>query len=76
MRRVAKKNGKILLLEHGVSNNKFIRKLQRWRERKHYEQLGCSLLRDHEELVKKAGLKIINCERRFFEIFYLIEARR
>jgi len=75
MRRVCRKNGKILLLEHGISNNSFIRRLQERREKKHYEQSGCSLLRDHTGLVRKAGLKIVKVERIFFGIFYLIEAR-
>ena len=75
MKRVCKKNGRILLLEHGISNNKFVEKLQKRREEKHYKQLGCSLLRNHEELVRKVGLKIIKLERKFFGIFYLIEAR-
>ncbi|MEK6889201.1 MAG: methyltransferase domain-containing protein [Nanoarchaeota archaeon] len=75
MKRVVKKNGKILLLEHGESNNKFIRKLQGFSRESHYEKSGCNLLRNHEELVRKAGLKIVKIERKFFGIFYLIEAR-
>ncbi|MEK6893676.1 MAG: methyltransferase domain-containing protein [Nanoarchaeota archaeon] len=75
MKRVCKKNGKILLLEHGMSNNKFIMKLQEEREEKHYSKIGCSLLRNSEELVKKAGLKIIKCERKVFGIIYIIIAK-
>lgn len=72
MKRVCKKNGKILLLEHGISNRTFIAKLQRKREFKHYEKIGCSLLRNHEELTRKAGLKIIRIERKLFGIIYMI----
>src|SRR3989338_216833 len=56
MKRVCRKNGRILMLEHGISNNWFVRKLQKWRERKHCERLGCNLKRNPEELVHKAGL--------------------
>ncbi|MDP3882418.1 MAG: methyltransferase domain-containing protein [Nanoarchaeota archaeon] len=74
MKRVCRKNGKILLLEHGISSNNIIRKLQKRRERTHYEKLACHLMRDPKELAKKAGLKILSCKRKFFGIFYLIEA--
>lgn len=75
MKRVVKKNGVILLLEHGISNRKFIRKMQKRKEEKHYKNLGCTLLRNHEEIVKKAGLRIVNIERKFFGIFYVIIAK-
>ncbi len=75
MKHVCKKNGRILLLEHGISSNALIRKMQAWREEKHYEAFACNLMRNPEELVKKAGLEIVKVERKFFGIFYLIEAR-
>lgn len=75
MKSAVKKSGIILLLEHGISNRKFIRKMQERKEKKHYKKLGCTLLRNHEELVKKAGLRIVNIERKFFGIFYLIIAK-
>ena len=74
MKRVCKKNGKIILLEHGMSSNRFFSKMQYWREKKHYDGFRCSLIRNHEELVKKAGLKIESIEKRFFGIFYAIIA--
>ncbi len=75
MKRVCKKTGKILLLEHGISNREFVRRLQEKREKKHYQKNGCSLLRSHEELVRKAGLKIEKAERKMLGIIYLISAR-
>lgn len=75
MKRTCKKNGKILILEHGISNRTFIANLQRKREFKHYQKIGCSLLRNHEESAKNAGLKIVRIERKLFGIIYVIVAR-
>ncbi|MEK6898814.1 MAG: methyltransferase domain-containing protein [Nanoarchaeota archaeon] len=64
MRRVCKKDGKILLLEHGISDNPLIRKWQNWREEPHYEKMGCHLTRNPSEIVRKAELNIEK-ERRY-----------
>jgi len=74
MKRVCRKSGRILLLEHGASNSKFVRRLQARRESKQYSLIGCHLMRNPEELVGKAGFKIASCERKFSGIFYIIEA--
>lgn len=75
MKRVCKKNGKILLLEHGISNNRLFSRFQHWREERHHERFVCSLIRNHEDLVKKAGLKIEKIERYFLGVFYVVIAR-
>lgn len=75
MKRVCKKGGTILLLEHGRSNHQFVERLQRWREEKHYRQLGCHLLREPLELARKAGLKIVEEKRVFFGIFSVVRAK-
>lgn len=75
MRRVCKKEGQILLLEHGRSSNPWIQRLQRWREEPHYRSIGCHLLRDHGVLVRKAGLRIVESKQAFFGVFYLIRVR-
>ena len=76
MKRVCKPQGMILLLEHGVSNQRWVRELQERGEKNHYEKLGCSLLREHEALVKKAGLKIVKVDRKLFGTVYIIIAGR
>ncbi len=76
MKRVCKKGGQILLLEHGRSSQGFIERLQRWRAEKHYAQLGCHLLREPLELVRKAGLEIVEEKRELFGIFSVIRARK
>ncbi len=76
MKRVCKKDGIIMLLEHGISNNNLIRKLQFIREERHYKMQGCYLTRNPEELARRAGLAVENCERSFFGVFYLIKAKQ
>lgn len=75
MSRVCKKDGRIFLLDHGESSNHVVRRLQSWQRKKHYSRIGCDLLRNHEELARKAGLKISKIERKVFGIIYMIEAK-
>ena len=76
MKRVLKDNGNIILIEHGLSNNKTIQTIQNKREEKHKNELGCSLIRDYTEIIVKSKLKIISMKRKFFEIFYLIKVKK
>ena len=75
MKRVCKKNGEIILLDHGASDNRLVRLFQNWAKKRHYERVGCNLLRNHFDLVRKAGLKVVEKKRGFFGIIYLIRAR-
>lgn len=63
MQRVCKKDGYILLLEHGISSNSMIRRWQNWREEPHYQRIGCHLTRDPLKIVKKSRLKIDTFKR-------------
>lgn len=64
MARVCKDKGLILLLEHGISSNPFLARLQRLREKSHFEKLCCNQTRDINRLVRDSSLGIIY-ERRY-----------
>lgn len=77
MSRVCKKDGKILLLEHGPSNWKIIAALQKllvgdWHVRKY----GCHWDREPDQFVEQAGLSIRSHRRQFFGILHAIEAMK
>lgn len=76
LKKTLKDNGKIILLEHGLSDNETIRKLQYWREPKHYKLAGCTLLRNYLPMLKNSGLKIEKHERHFFGIVYAFILKR
>jgi ubiquinone/menaquinone biosynthesis C-methylase UbiE len=68
MARVCKPAGQILLLEHGRSDREWLGRWQDSRSERHAEQLGCHWNRDPLELVREAGLKIVEA-RRSLELF-------
>ena len=74
MARVCRKEGRILLLEHGRSDRGWIGRWQDQRADAHVKQLGCRWNREPLDLVREAGLKIISAERKLLGIFHLIEA--
>lgn len=76
MKRVCRQNGKILLIEHGVSNNETIQKIQHLREARHLKNSGCRLTRNYLDIISKSKLKIESIRRSFFGIFYLIELKK
>jgi ubiquinone/menaquinone biosynthesis C-methylase UbiE len=73
MRRVCKSEGKILLLEHGRSDREWLGRFQDRTADRFAKQLGCHWNRASLELVRKAGLKVVEGRRVFFGIFYQIE---
>src|SRR4030095_8759587 len=74
MARVCRKDGRVLLVEHGRSNREW---LARWQDR-HADQfakpLGCHWNRQPLELVGQAGLKVNKSRRVFRGVFHQIEA--
>lgn len=74
MKRVCRKDGRILLLEHGQSSNRLVGRFQDIREDAHAKRLGCHWNREPLELVEQAGLCPIVTRRTFLGIFHEIEA--
>jgi len=72
IRRVCKPNGKILLIEHGRSAWEWIGKYQDHHVHQMIEQGGCRWNQEPQELVKEAGLKIVQSERNLLGIFHTI----
>ncbi len=75
MARVCLTSGKILLLEHGRSDRKWLARLQDRLADRQAKALGCHWNRESLELVRGADLKLLNTRRVFFGIFHQIEAK-
>lgn len=75
MARVCRKDGRILLLEHGRSDREWLGRWQDRKEDRHAEALGCHWNREPLDIVKQAGLRLISVERHFFGIFQVMELR-
>ena len=70
IRRVCKPNGKILLIEHGRSTWKWVGRYQDNHVHQQIEQGGCRWNQEPQELVKEAGLKILQADRTLLGIFH------
>lgn len=58
MERVCAPDGRILLLEHGLSSVGPVARFQEWRAEPHYEKAGCRWTQEPLELVEEAGLVV------------------
>jgi ubiquinone/menaquinone biosynthesis C-methylase UbiE len=74
MRRVCKPDGRILLLEHGRSNWEWVGRYQDRHVADMLKQAGCHWNREPQELVKEAGLKILDAQRTMLGVLHTIEA--
>lgn len=73
MKRVCRKGGLILLLEHGHSSLPWLANLQDRNVLSHYQQnAGCRWNQDPLELVKAADLKILDSKRFGLGMFHVI----
>lgn len=75
MSRICRREGQVLLLEHGRSDRLW---LGRWQDRRaapHARTLGCQWNREPLELVQEAGLEVEQARRWFLGVFHLIVAR-
>jgi ubiquinone/menaquinone biosynthesis C-methylase UbiE len=75
MKRVCRKDGLILLLEHGHSSMTWLANFQDRNVLPHYQQnAGCRWNQDPLDLMRTAGLKILNNKRFGLGMFDAIEA--
>lgn len=72
--RVCRPDGRLLLLEHGLSDRRWLRWFQERRAEKHYRKAGCHWDRRPFDLVEGADLVVRHRERTFFGVFHLVEA--
>jgi ubiquinone/menaquinone biosynthesis C-methylase UbiE len=75
MARVCRTDGRILLLEHGRSDRPWAARYQDRRAENHVRMLGCQWNREPLDLVRQAGLQLMQASRRFLGVFHSIEAR-
>jgi len=76
MKRVLKPDGILLLIEHVVSANTTLHKIQDILTPCFRKWLGCNLNRDTVGLIEKAGFKIDRIESRLWGIFKIIQASK
>ncbi|SHN05530.1 class I SAM-dependent methyltransferase [Gracilibacillus kekensis] len=69
------KGGSILLMEHGLSSNRFLTLTQKVIDPFHNKLVGCHCNRDINKLLDEANLQIDHRERYWSDIVYLIWAK-
>lgn len=75
MKRWCKPNGKILLMEHGISSNGPLSVLQWGIDPFAFHITGCHYQRNILKLIKEAGIRIQQKERHWAGIIYLVHAQ-
>eukprot|EP01025_Chloroclados_australasicus_P021210 TRINITY_DN2223_c0_g2_i8.p2 TRINITY_DN2223_c0_g2~~TRINITY_DN2223_c0_g2_i8.p2 ORF type:complete len:161 (-),score=12.05 TRINITY_DN2223_c0_g2_i8:220-651(-) len=68
---VCKPHGRIILIEHGISNWKWLNNRLNQDADKHKQKWGCSWNRDIEKIVSEAGLIVETQERYHFGSTYV-----
>jgi ubiquinone/menaquinone biosynthesis C-methylase UbiE len=72
--RVCRPDGRVLLLEHGLSTAKTVNWMLTRLAPGHLDRCACHLTRDVAALPEQAGLRIVHTERHLLGVFALIEA--
>merc|ERR1719316_1034753 len=72
MRRVAKDDGKVLLLEHGAASWPYVQQQLNRSLHGHVSRFGCYPNRDIKELSKAAGLHVSEERRKHFGATYML----
>jgi ubiquinone/menaquinone biosynthesis C-methylase UbiE len=70
-----KKDGMILLLEHGASKYGFVHWIQNKIDNFQYRKIGCHANRDIMDIVKHSSLQLKKYDRKLFGVMYLIWAQ-
>lgn len=70
MWRVCKPDGQILLIEHGRSSWQWLGSYQDNKVHQQIEQGGCRWNQEPQDLIKEAGLRILNADRTLLGIFH------
>ena len=74
MMRVCKPGGKLLLLEHGLSDRNWLQTYQHWRAEAQAKPLGCCWTREPQQLMQKAGIHILSARRHLLGMFHEVVA--
>jgi ubiquinone/menaquinone biosynthesis C-methylase UbiE len=69
-----KKDGSILLLEHGASKYRIVHWIQDKIDGFQYRKIGCHANRNMLKIVKDSGLLVKKCDRKLFGVMYLVWA--
>lgn len=72
--RWCKQDGRILVMEHGISTNPILALVQKGIDPFHYKMIGCHQKRDMMEIIQASNLRIQQHERHWQGIFHLIWA--
>jgi ubiquinone/menaquinone biosynthesis C-methylase UbiE len=75
MERVCRPGGRILLVEHGLSDVGPIARYQQWRADAHYEKAGCRWTQQPLEIADEAGLDVVAASTGLAGMVTRIEAR-
>ncbi len=75
MERVCTPGGRILLLEHGLSDVRPIARFQEWRADAHYRKAGCRWTQEPLDLVDAAGLEVERSRSALLGMVTMIVAR-
>ncbi|MBS4223672.1 class I SAM-dependent methyltransferase [Lederbergia citrea] len=68
-------NGKILLMEHGISPNFVVSTVQKALDPLLYRMIGCHQTRNIPELIRESGLSIDRVESHYFKMLHVIWAK-
>lgn len=70
-----KKDGTILLGEHGISSNAVVATFQKWLNPLFYRLTGCHQTRDIMHIVHESGLTVIRAEHAWADTVHLVWAK-